>query len=159
MWFKFLIFQKYFLEWNFKNIWWRGSCFMQILVGHRYPPSKNVILKNDLLLVFKNDIFIWIPKASVNMTTKVLRQKKVISKMTWFRYSKIALFMTPTVKDVAVRLNITQLQNYLMEGIDHTAVSDARCRRASSIWWSCACFSAKKSPVRRTFSVHHISDG
>jgi hypothetical protein len=39
----------------------------QILVGHRGPPLKSVILKNDLLLVFQKMIFVGrIPKVSVN---------------------------------------------------------------------------------------------
>ena len=33
-------------------------------------------MKNDLLLVYKNAILFWIPKASVNMTTKVHRQNQ-----------------------------------------------------------------------------------
>jgi hypothetical protein len=34
------------------------------------PPSKSVILKNDLLLVLKRVVLFWIPKASVNMTAR-----------------------------------------------------------------------------------------
>ena len=34
------------------------------------PPSKSVILKNDLLLVFKNNVLFWIRKASANMTAR-----------------------------------------------------------------------------------------
>jgi hypothetical protein len=33
-------------------------------------PSKNAVLKNDLLLVSQKWRFVWIPKASVNMVTR-----------------------------------------------------------------------------------------
>jgi hypothetical protein len=61
------------------------------LVWHREPPSKSVILKTDLLLVFQ--------KRRVSLDTKSKCQyddegppsKTVILKMTWFWYSKTAL--------------------------------------------------------------------
>ena len=42
--------------------------WLWLWVWHRDPPSKSVILKNNLLWYSKNDIFVWMPNRSTTVT-------------------------------------------------------------------------------------------
>jgi hypothetical protein len=66
------------------------------------PPSKSVILKKDLLLVFKKVVLFWIQKASVNMTAGFSFKNRHIEDDLILVLKK----QTPTVKVNTVRLKV-----------------------------------------------------
>jgi len=59
-------------------------------------PPKTVKFEIDLLLAFQKRLFVWVPKASVKMTTRAFRQKPSYWKMTCLWYSKRRRFCLDT---------------------------------------------------------------